>query len=173
MMTRLIQKVGFTSIFLTVLTGCVTNIDAPVTRDDFIAAMKPGGLFRNVETVTVNRPSKTVVANVTEYANRCLKTRTTRKPSYAYKEAGGSTTYLPKIAKTKNSVTALSVQEQYNDRPQSGAPPGGIFTLAAEIRPAGKSKTQVDVYYITGRGKIADWLKRWSDGDKRTCPSLD
>lgn len=71
------------------------------------------------------------------------------------------------------SLTTLTVQEQYNDRPQSGAPPGGIFTFVAEIRAAGDAKTKVDVYYLSSRGNMAKWLKRWSEGEKETCPSLD
>lgn len=168
-MTHSLRLLGLASILLPVITGCV--IGAINTRDEFVAAMKTGGLFKNTEQVTVNRPVKTVVADVTEYANKCLSVRVTRAPSYQYKEAGGSTTYLPKIQKTRDGATALSVQEKYNDREQAGAPPGGFFTLVAEIRAVGNSRTQVDLYH-NARGKIADPLKRWIAGDKRLCPSF-
>ncbi len=68
-------------------------------------------------------------------------------------------------------MTALSLQEEYNDRPMTGAPQDGLFTLVAEIRPAGKNKTELDIYHAR-RGKIADPLKQWADGDKCPCPSL-
>ena len=168
-MIRLLRLVGLMSIFLPVFTGCV--VGAINTRDEFVAAMKSGGPFKNAQQIIVNRPVKTVVADVTEYANKCLNVRATRGPSYQYKEAGGSTTYHPKIDATRGGVTALSVQEQYNDRAQGGAPPGGFFTLVAEIRAAGNNKTQVDIYH-NSRSKIADPLKQWIAGDKRLCPSF-
>src|SRR6266511_3848372 len=88
-MIRLLRLIGLISIVLPVLTGCV--IGAINTREEFVAAMKSGGPFKNVEQTTVNRPFKTVVADVTEYSNKCLNVRVTRRPSYQYKEAGGST----------------------------------------------------------------------------------
>ena len=63
------------------------------------------------------------------------------------------------------------MQEEYNDRAMSGAPPGGLFTLVAEISSAGKGKTQLDIYHA-GKGKIADKLKDWAEGDKQYCPNL-
>lgn len=170
-MIRFIQMAGLISLFLSVLTGCATNIGLPQTRNEFVSMYKSGGLFRNAEHVTVNRPVKAVVADVTEYANKCLKVRVTTRPSYQYKEAGGSTTYIPKIGAGQNGMTALSVQEKYDDREQSGMPPGGMFTLVAEIRAAG-NKTQVDIYHAA-RGKIADPLKQWIEGDKDRCPSFE
>jgi len=162
---------GLISGFLSIFAGCASNIGMPQTREEFVTAYKSGGLFRSAEHVAVNRPAKAVVADVTEYAKKCLNVRVTRGPSYQYKEAGGSTTYHTKIEATPNGATALSVQEKYNDRDQSGAPPGGIFTLVAEIRAAGSNKTQVNIYHAS-RGKIADPLKQWIEGDKRLCPSL-
>jgi len=168
-MIRTLRLAGSMLILFPVLTACV--IGAINTREEFVAAMKTGGPFKNVEQVTVNRPMKAVVADVSEYANKCLKVRTTRAASYQYKEVGGTTTYLPKIETTRTGATALSVQEKYNDRDQSGAPPGGFFSLVAEIRSAGTNKTQVDIYH-NSRSKIADPLKQWIAGDKRLCPAF-
>ena len=172
-MIRLMQKLSITSIVFTALAGCATNIGAPQTSAEFVSGMKAGGMFRNAEVFAVNRPVRTVVADMTEYANKCISVRTSHGPSYTAKQAATSTTYLPKIATSTNGVTTFSVQEQYNEQPQSGAPQGGMFTFVAEIRSAGNNKTQLDVYYLTSRGNIAKWLKRWSEGDKQTCPSLD
>jgi hypothetical protein len=172
MVIRFGRMVALTLPFLFMLVGCATNVGVPQTRDEFVSAYKSGGMFRNAEHIVVNRPVKTVVADVSEYASKCLKVRVTHGPSYKYKEAGGSTIYLPKIESTRNGATALSVQERYNDRVQSGAPPGGIFTLVAEIRAAGSNKTQVDIYHAS-RDKIADPLKQWIQGGNRQCPSLE
>jgi hypothetical protein len=171
-MNHLFGKACLMAAFLPLFAGCATNIGVPQTRDEFVTMYKPGGLFRNVEHVTVNRPGKAVVADVKEYAKKCLTVRVTSGPNYRLKEVGGSTTYHPKIETARKDVTTLSVQEEYNDRAQSGVPKGGIFTLVAEIGSAGKNKTRVDIYHA-GRGKIADPLKEWIDGDKHSCPSLE
>lgn len=171
-MIRPVRVVSFMLILLAVLSGCATGTGRPQTRGDFVSAMKSGRLFTNVEKVVANRPVKAVVADVTDYAKRCLNVRATSGPSYQYKSAGGSTTYHPKIESIRNGAVALSVQEEYNDRPQSGAPPGGIFVVVAEIHGAGNNKTRVDIYYLSSRGKIVDPLKQWINGDKRQCPSL-
>lgn len=173
-MTFRMNKLGLGFVILTaiVCAGCAANIGLPQTRDEFVAMYKPGGMFRNAEHVTVSRPFKSVVADVTEYAKKCLNVRETHAPSYQYKEAGGSTTYRPKIESIKGGGVSLSLQEKYNDRVDSGAPPGGIFILVAEMRAIGGSKTQLDIYHAS-RGKAADSLKQWAEGDSRICPSFE
>jgi hypothetical protein len=155
-----------------VLSGCATNIGAPQSSGEFVKMMKEGGLFRNAEKVSVNSPAKSVVADLTAFADKCLKVRTFRAGNYATRESASSTTYHPKIVKGRKSATALVVQEQYNDRDDSGAPTGGIFTLVAEVNPSGKKTTDVDIYYLTGRGMIVDPLKEWMEGNKGHCPSF-
>ena len=169
-MIRFLRLVVLMSIFLPVLTSCV--IGAINTRDEFVAAMKSGGPFKNVEQTIVNRPVKTVVADMTEYANKCLNVRATSGLSYRYKSAGGSTTYLARIETMQSGAAALSVQEKYNDRDQPGAPPGGFFVLVAEIRATGNNKTQADIYH-NSRSNIANPLKKWIAGDRHLCPSLE
>jgi predicted secreted protein len=168
------RKAIFISGLFIVLAGCATqHIGMPQSRDEFTSGIKAGGLFRNTDQITVSRPVKNVVADVTEYADKCLNVRTTRAPDYRIKEAGGSTTYRPKIQTAQNGVTTLSVQEEYNNRQHPGVPLGGMFTLTAEIQAAANGKTQVNLYYIMGKGSVADSLKRWADGDKQRCPSLN
>jgi len=158
----------------TAVSGCASmNVGQPQTKDEFVSAMKEGGVFRNTENLSISRPFKSVVADVGEYAEKCLQVRSVAGPSYQYKSAGGSTTYRPKLEQQKGSGATLTVQEQYNDREQGGMPKGGLFVLVAEIRAAHGSQTDVNVYYVSGRGKIVDHLKEWATGDKRFCPSLE
>ncbi|MBI1921318.1 MAG: hypothetical protein HYS23_09600 [Geobacter sp.] len=170
-MFRLIRNAGLILISLQVFTGCATYIGVPQTRDEFVTMCKPGGLFRSAEHVTVKRPVKAVVADVKEYAKKCLDVTVTNPPNYMLKETGGTTTYRPKIEATRDGTTALSLQEDYHVKFKSGEPPGGLFTLVAELSTAGKNSTQVDIYH-TSRDKVADSLKQWIDGDKGSCPSF-
>lgn len=168
-MNHLFGKACLLSVFLPIFAGCAIGV--PQTRDEFVTMYKSAGIFGNAEHITVNRPVKAVVADVKEFSQKCLNVRVTNSANYQLKEAGGSTTYHPKIETARKDVTTLSVQEEYNDRALSGAPKGGLFTLVAEMSPAGKKKTQLDIYY-PALSKITDQLKQWADGDKRSCPTL-
>ena len=132
--------------------------------------MKEGGLFRNSEQIAVKRPLKAVVADVREYASKCLEVEVSRRLK---REAASSTSYRPKMTPEANGVVWLSVQELYNGKPSTGAPPGGLYSFAAELRAEGKNATRVDAYYLTGRGRMASWLKPWLEGKKDRCPAFD
>jgi len=154
---------------LPILAGCAIGV--PQNRQEFVNMYKDARLFGKAEHVTINRPAKAVVADVKEFSRKCLNVRIVDAPNFSLQEAGGPTTFRPKIEKIGNDLTALSLQEEYNDRPMPGAPHEGLYTLVAEIRPAGKNQTELDIYHAR-RGKIADPLKQWADGDRCPCPSL-
>ena len=151
------------------LAGCESIDKHPQTQEEFISQMKGGGLFTNKEQVVVKRSIKTVVADTRQFAAGCLEVDVSRK---LRREAASSTQYRPTIA-TQAGVTTLSVQELYNGKPSRGAPPGGMYSFVAEMRPAGAGATQIDAYWISTRGKMLTGLKSWLDGQKDRCPALD
>lgn len=157
------------AILTLTLAGCASPyIGQPQTREKFVADMRDGGMFRNSEHFTVNRPLKTVVAETREYASKCLDVRVTRKLP---REAVSSTTYRPQVTPVPDGATSLVVQEMYGDKEAGGMPPGGLFVFVAEMRAQGNT-TAVDAYYVTGRGKILDALKQWTEGRKGGCPAF-
>ena len=154
---------------LPILAGCAIGV--PQNRDEFVSMYKDAHVFGNAEHITVNRPAKAVVADVKEFSQRCLNKRIVNPPNFSLQEAGGPTTFRPKIEKVGNDATALTLQEEYNDRHMPGTPQDGLYTLVAEIRPADKNQTNVHIYYPRG-SKVVDPLKQWADGDRCPCPSL-
>ena len=158
--------------------ACVANIGQPQTRDEYVTLMKPGGTFRNVEQTSVTRPFKSVVADLTEYSNKCLRIKTGRGPNAATRETGTNTTYNPKMELTAANAAALSLQEEYGvtgsasgtKYANSGLPEGGLYVLVAEIRSAAANRTELSIYYTTGRAPFADMLKKWAAGEKGRCP---
>ncbi|HEU0265017.1 MAG TPA: hypothetical protein VFR01_04755 [Geobacterales bacterium] len=157
---------------LVLLTGCNPNIGVAQSRSEFVKQIKEGGLFRTKEQKIVKRPYNAVARDLREYADKCLDVQTVQKPNYQYQMAGGTTKYNPKV-QSSGTVTYLSLQEQYGkpDNPSNkGTPPGGLIVLVAEVRPAGGG-TQVDIYR-TARGVVADFLFKWAEGDKESCPRL-
>lgn len=177
-MKRLFIAVRLMIVFFPVLAGCA-SAPYPQTRDEFLSAYNWGGIAQNVEHITIDRPLKTVVAEIAEFAKKCLDIKVNLKRASRYnleKYGSASTappvTYNTKIEVTRNGTTALSVQEDnMANVKQSGFPPGGYFTLVAEIRAVGKNKTQVDIYHLS-KAFIANPLKQWLEGGKRACPSL-
>ncbi|MBJ6800552.1 hypothetical protein [Geomonas propionica] len=152
------------------LAGCAIGV--PQNRQEFVTMYKDAKIFGKAEHFTINRPAKAVTADVKAFAQKCLNVRVVDPPNYALKETGGSTTFRPKVETAGKEMTTLSLQEEYNDHQMSGAPVEGLYTLVAEMRPAGKGRTELDIYHAR-RGKIADPLKQWAEGDKCACPSLN
>lgn len=147
----------------------------PQNADEFISAYNWGGIWQNKERIAVERPFGAVVADIKEYAKKCLDINVNQKRAgryaldkYGSGTRGGPVTYNTKVAPIKSGATALSVQEELGDK---GAPPEGMFTLVAEIQGAGRSKTEVNIYHLA-RPFLADPLKKWIQGDKRDCPGL-
>jgi hypothetical protein len=168
-MNYLYRKICLFSLLFLLLTGCAIGV--PQNRDEFVAMYSESGVFTAADHYTINRPTKAVVADVKEYAQKCLNVRVVDGPSYTLREAGGTTTFRPKIETVRKNVTSLSLQEEYNDHHISGSPKDGLFTLVAEITPAGKGKTKLDIYHPRA-SKTADPLKEWAEGHKGTCPNL-
>ncbi|MHB8123186.1 MAG: hypothetical protein ACYDG4_13635 [Desulfuromonadaceae bacterium] len=168
-MSRFFRSLSFLFLF-PIFAGCAIGV--PQNRQEFVTMYKDARVFGKAEHFTINRPSKAVFTDIKEFSRKCLNVRVVNPPNYSLREAGGSTTFRTKVEKIGANVTTLSLQEEYNDKPMPGAPQEGLFTLVAEIRPAGKGKTELDIYHAR-RGKIADPLKQWAEGDKCPCPSLN
>ena len=169
MITRMYKNiVGVTLI--AVLAGCQTYVGVPQTREEFVSSTKQGGLFRNSETITVRKPVNDVVASVKILAEKCLNVTVKTPNTSTTGNTGSNTTYRPTMHPQSNGVSALTIQESYGARFTQGEPPGGMYTVAAEIRGAAGGLTQVDIYHITGRGMISDAIKSWVLDGNQTCP---
>ncbi len=152
--------------------GFAAHIAAPQSREEFVKKVKPGGLGRKAEHMTVNRPYKAVLKDMKGFADKCLNVRVSRSGSYRTREVGGSTTYHPKVVAIGKQSSSLSVQEEYASKhANAGAPPGGVFVLVTEISPVGGNKTQVDIYHLY-KGELVKPMKEWLTSDKRPCPKF-
>ena len=164
------------------LVGCApmssTPVRHPKNANEFISTYNWGGWFQNVERMSVERPSGAVVGSLKEYAKQCLDIKVNKKRAgryaldkYGNKPSSEPVTYNTHIRPIKNGATALSVQESGAAPDESDLPPGGRYTLVAEVRAAGKNKTDVTIYHLS-KPFLANPLKGWIEGDKRDCPAL-
>ena len=152
------------------IAGCATNVGLPQSREEFIKVYKNGGLFRNAEHHTINRSKSAVVADIDQFADKCLNVKVTTTIRQGYMSNRSTTTYHPRMVEAKGGVTSLTVQETYRDRPEKGHPPGGLYALVADMRARG-GQTQLDIYHA-GRTPIAKSIKDWAEGDKSSCPKF-
>lgn len=169
------------ALILPLLAGCAATGDTPIrypqNADEFLSAYNWGGWFQNVDRTTVDRPFVAVVADMRQYGKQCLDIRVNKKRAaryaldkYGTKPSSEPVTYNTRVGLLKNGATALSVQE-WNGVDQKGAPPGGPYTLVAEVRAAGKTKTELNIYHLA-KPFLSDPLKRWVANDRRDCPGL-
>ncbi|HEY6874336.1 MAG TPA: hypothetical protein VI298_16545, partial [Geobacteraceae bacterium] len=96
------------SLLLPIFAGCAIGV--PQNREEFVNMYKDAKVFGKSEHYTINRPAKAVVVDVKEFSRKCLSVRVVNPPNFSLQEAGGSTTFLPKVEKAGNDVTTLSVQ---------------------------------------------------------------
>ncbi len=159
------------------LAGCVgMDVKYPQTADEFLATYNWGGLFQNKETVTVTRSRAAVVADMREFAKKCMditvnKRRMGRYKTDKYSRAPSSEAipYNAKVVRIKTGATALSIQEVAGD--PKGVPADGMYTVVAVVRGVSNTSTEVNIYHLK-KPFIADPLKKWINGDKQLCPAL-
>ncbi len=147
-------------------------IGAPQSRTEFVKKVKPGGIGRKAEHMTVKRPYQAVLKDMKGFADKCLNVRVSRSGNYGTREVGGSTNYHPKVVTIGKQASSLSVQEEYASKhANKGAPPGGVYVLVTEISAAGDGKTQVDIYHLY-KGELVKPMKEWLTSEKRPCPKF-
>lgn len=85
-------------------------IDAPQTRDEFVARVKKGGVMKDAESLTVSRPFKTVAADLRQFADQCLNVTHRIRANHMTKDNGGVTYYQAKVDTSKAGLVTLSLQ---------------------------------------------------------------
>lgn len=165
-----IKRAAMIGVVVAGIVGCAANVGLPQSREEFIKVYKNGGMFRNAEHYTISRPKAAVVADIDQFAEKCLRVKVTTTIRQGYSSDRSTTTYHTRMVEAKGGITSLTVQETYRDKREKGHPPGGLYSVVADMRARG-GQTQLDIYHA-GRTPIANSIKDWAEGDKSSCPKF-
>jgi hypothetical protein len=165
-----VKRLAAVAPLVLLVSACMSYaIDAPQTRDEFVARVKKGGFMKDAESLTVSRPFKTVAADLRQFADQCLNVTHRIRANHMTKDNGGVTYYQAKVDTSKAGFVTLSLQ---GEQPRMhGQPPGGLYRLVAEVSGKGGS-TGIHLYYIGTHDFVADGLKLWANGNKGKCPEF-
>lgn len=150
------------------LSGCGHFAQTP---EEWVYYHKQGKTMRGTKTVEIPRPLSTVIANLNEYASKCvngmiMETSLTQGMYYERNR----TTYTAKVKPSENGLSLLSIQIMADNAPrQKEMAAGGDFFFVSEIQ-GGKSKTTITSYYLVMSKHFADQVSEWANGIKKQCP---
>jgi hypothetical protein len=148
-------------------------IDVPQTREEFVRAVSEGARGAKVETVVVERGFDEVYRTLEARTTPCLDEEVRRTAHVGYVERSSSD-YNPTLRKPGPDRAEFTLQVVHRPRGVGHIPPpGGLYILAADLKPAGASRTEVVLYRPTiGFKEIAKSLIEWAEGRSTDCPKL-
>lgn len=148
-------------------------IEVPQTREEFVQAVAAGARGAKMETVVVERGFDDVYRALEARTNPCLDMEVRRTAHVGYVERSSSD-YNPTLRRLSGDRAELTLQVVHRPRGVGHTPPpGGLFVMAADIRRAGPSRTEVVLYRPTmGFKDITRALLQWAEGASTDCPKL-
>ena len=145
----------------------------PQNRAEFVAAVREGSSFTEIEDKTIARNFESVVATLTKKSDECL-TKDVDRTGYAGSELEvASAKYLAAIEQKPPNSAEFTLRVQHSPRPV-GAPEGGVYVMAVDLSRQDASHTKATLYMTTmGYDDIVGALRTWLAGDHADCPELE
>lgn len=150
------------------LAGCVTP---PQTSDEVREGVKGGAAMTKTERLEVNRPFKSVFADVKTNTDKCLNVTLRSSTPGTYGPVGESVPYhaRSRLISDKAGETVL----QHSKRTTGQMPEGGYFVMVMDTEEIGPNKTGVAIYGPSiGFQNIYDAVLAWAKGEKKACPKF-
>ena len=169
MMTKALPLAGLLGTIL--LTGCA--IQHPQNAQEFRQAL-PGATFGKKETYIVERDFRIIGKTFEKMAPKCLHKRVTSTSSGYMHYQVITTDYNPTVLISKQRAE-LHLQQDHIQGVMnvSKKPNGGYFMMVVDASPAGKNKSQIEIYAPSvGSDKIIQAVKGWTTGKTIGCPDL-
>jgi hypothetical protein len=162
--------IGFSVILM--VASPAGAIDVPQSRADFVRVVQEGRGGK-METFVVNRGFDEVFATFESRSNACLDVEVQRTAYVGYVERSSSD-YNPTLRKAGSDRAEFTLQVVHRPRGVGHTPPeGGLYVMAADLKRAGASRTELVLYRPSiGFKEIAKSLVQWAEGSDSDCPKL-
>jgi hypothetical protein len=148
-------------------------LQVPQTREEFVSAVTSGARGAKVETFVVERPFDEVYRTLQSRTGPCLDLKVERTANVGYWEHSSSD-YNPTLRRLGPDRAEFSLQVVHNPRAigeKTG--PGGLYIMAADLKPNGAARTEVVLYRPTiGFKNISKSFMAWAEGRSTDCPKL-
>jgi len=163
--------VGFAALFVT--APPVGAIDVPQTREEFVRVVAAGARGVKMETFVVERGFDEVYRTLEARTAPCLDVEVRRSAYVGYQE-NSSSDYNPTLSKPGPDRAEFTLQVVHRPRAVGATPPpGGLYIMAADLKDAGASRTEVVLYRPTiGFKDITKSFIEWVDSGATDCPKL-
>ena len=163
--------VGFAALFVT--APPVSAIDVPQTREEFVRVVAAGARGVKMETFVVERGLDEVYRTLEARTAPCLDVEVRRSAYVGYQE-NSSSDYNPTLSRPGPERAEFTLQVVHRPRAVGSTPPaGGLYIMAADLKDAGGSRTEVVLYRPTiGFKDITKSFMEWVDGGATDCPKL-
>ena len=148
-------------------------LQVPQTREEFVRAVTSGARGAKMETLVVDRGFDEVYRTLEARTGPCLDIKVERTANVGYVEHSSSD-YNPTLRRQGRDRAEFTLQVVHNPRAigeKTG--PGGLYIMAADLKRAGASRTEIVLYRPTiGFKDITKTFKEWAEGSSTDCPKL-
>jgi hypothetical protein len=151
----------------------VRAIWVPQTREEFVDAVAKGTRGANMETSVVERGFDDVYRTLEARTKPCLDIEVSRTANVGYWEHSSSD-YNPTLRRVGPDRAEFTLQVVNNPRGVGHTPPpGGLYIMAADLKRAGASRTEIVLYRpVMGFKEISRSIMEWAEGRSTDCPKL-
>lgn len=159
---------------LIVLDVPVAAIQVPQTRQEFVNAVAAGAGATAMETFVVERSIDEVYGLLSKKSSTCLDVQVRRSGFVGNQMEVSSSDYNPTLRRVGRNKAEFALQVIHRPRGLGHSPPpGGLYVMAADLRPLGRNRTEIILYRPTiGFKSITKSFKQWAGGEDADCPKL-
>ncbi len=160
-------------IALGMIASPVAAIWVPQTRQEFVKAVAEGARATKMETITVTRSFEEVSRLLQKKTAACLDVEVRRSAYVGYMEVSSSD-YNPTFTRVGKIKAEFTLQVVHRPRGIGHTPPpGGLYVMAADLRPLPGNRTEIVLYHPTiGFKNITKSMKAWISGEDAACPKM-
>ena len=164
----------FALIIIVLLFQTACSLYVPLTRNEFIDAVKQGKGPMKVENQTVNVDIKLLVSHLRKKSNECLDKVINRSSAAVGYVEVSKTYYNTKLEHATKTKAEFTLQVKHVPRGVGAKhPEDGLYTMAIDLISQGSNKTILHIYKPTfAYDDIGDTIQEWAMGKETSCPKL-